>query len=83
MESGLNQFFDYIICVTAPEALRLQRVISRDKAQAEQVKKRMQNQMEESLKCKQSDFVLYNDSEHLLIDQVLQIIKELEINIQQ
>ncbi len=81
-ESGLNKCFDHIICVTAPEALRLQRVISRDKAQAKQVKKRMQNQMEESLKCKQSDFILYNDNAHLLIDQVLQIIKELEVKIQ-
>lgn len=77
-EAGLNSAFPYIICVTAPEAIRLNRVMARDKTAPEQVKARIRNQMNDSEKCRQSDFIIYNDDKHPVIDQILKIVEELK-----
>lgn len=72
-ESGTNKGLDFVITVTAPEELRLKRVISRDKISEAEVLKRMENQMTEKEKIKLSDFVIKNDEQDLLIPQVLEI----------
>lgn len=78
-EAGLNTRFKHIICVTAPEEVRIQRVTARDNTDAEQVRERINNQMEEKEKCRQSDFVLCNDGKRMILPQVLEIIHELTI----
>ncbi|HMX05033.1 MAG TPA: dephospho-CoA kinase, partial [Chitinophagales bacterium] len=60
-ESGGNKQLDKVICVTAPEDLRIQRVMQRDNTTEEQVRSRMANQMSEEEKLEKSDFILYND----------------------
>ncbi len=72
-ESGTNKGLDFIITVTAPEKLRIKRVMLRDKISEAEVLKRMENQMSEQEKIKLSDFVIMNDEENLLIPQVLEI----------
>jgi dephospho-CoA kinase len=72
-ESGSAAGLDYIIGVAAPQALRIQRTIERDKISRDEVMKRMQNQLEESMKMKLCDFVIYNDEQQLVIPQVLQL----------
>ncbi|GAB4497814.1 MAG: dephospho-CoA kinase [Saprospiraceae bacterium] len=73
IESGSHQFLDFLIVVTAPEDLRVQRVMQRDGVSAEQVRARMANQMPETEKVKLADFVVVNDGERMLIPQVWQI----------
>lgn len=73
-EAGLNTEFQTIICVTAPEAERLARVINRDRTTPAQVKARIQNQLDDSAKCQQSDFIICNDEQHMVIEQILEII---------
>jgi dephospho-CoA kinase len=59
-----------LIVVTAPEALRLQRVMDRDGLSEEQVLARMQGQMPESDKVALADFVIVNDGSQMLLPQV-------------
>jgi dephospho-CoA kinase len=72
-EAGLEKFFDYIIGVTAPASIRLERVIVRDKASAENVLRRMRTQMDEKEKISRCDFVIQNNGKEALLPQVLAI----------
>ncbi|MBU6158841.1 MAG: dephospho-CoA kinase [Bacteroidetes bacterium] len=76
-ESGSAEGLDYVIGVTAPENLRIKRVMERDGLNAAQVKERMHRQLEESIKIKLCDFILHNDEQQLLIPQVLQLHEQL------
>lgn len=70
MESGSYRHLDFIIVVTAPEHLRVQRVVQRDHVTEAQVLARIRQQMPESEKVKRADFVIYNDEQQMLIPQV-------------
>jgi len=59
-ENGSDALCDYIITVTAPETVRIERVVNRDKVTIKQVKERMQHQWNEALKIKKSDFTIEN-----------------------
>jgi dephospho-CoA kinase len=72
-ESGSWKNLDAIVCVTAPETLRIERVMQRNGFSREQVKARIQNQMPEEEKVSRSQFVIENDGNHSLIEQVLAI----------
>lgn len=69
-ESEAYQLLDKIITVSCPEELRIQRVIERDKTTRENVLQRIKNQLPESEKVNRSDFVIINDDQHSLIEQV-------------
>jgi dephospho-CoA kinase len=72
-ESDAYKHVDYVIGVSAPEALRMQRSMERDNITAEAVKARMSKQMDEAEKMSRCDFVIQNDEEQLLIQQVLKL----------
>ncbi|HNL06856.1 MAG TPA: dephospho-CoA kinase [Chitinophagales bacterium] len=76
-ESGSYQYVDKIITVTAPVELRIARTMIRDQASAEQVQQRIAAQLPDETKIQRSDFVIYNDEQHLLIPQVQQIHQQL------
>lgn len=78
-EAGLTRYFDFIICVTAPQAIRLKRVVLRDATNEDKVKERMQNQADDAEKCRNSDFIIYNDEEHMVVQQVLDILNKLNL----
>lgn len=77
-ESGSAAGLDYVIGVFAPEALRIQRVMYRDGISREQVKQRIDRQIEESVKMKLCDFVIRNDEQEMLIPQVLKLHQYLD-----
>ncbi len=70
-KAGLEKYFDYVIGVTAPESLRLERVIQRDHSSPENVLQRMRQQMDEKEKISRCDFVIENDGIQALLPQVL------------
>ncbi|MEO6456339.1 MAG: dephospho-CoA kinase [Ginsengibacter sp.] len=72
-ESGSNKHLDFIIGVSAPLELRIERAMARDKITREQVLARINKQMDEEEKIGLCDFVLINDEQHLLIPQVLKL----------
>ena len=70
-ESGSQDELDLVIGVYAPRHLRIHRTIQRDAVSREEVLQRMSNQVNEELKMKLCDFVIYNDEQQLLIPQVI------------
>ncbi len=76
-ESGAQQQLNYVIGVQAPEALRIQRTIQRDKITRDEVLARMNRQIDEPLKMKLCDFVVVNDEEKMLIPQVVAVHEKL------
>lgn len=77
-ENGSYVNMDKMITVTAPEALRIQRVIARDKTTEEAVKARIDKQLPDAQKVSLSHFIINNDGQHSLILQVLDIYKSLQ-----
>lgn len=77
IESGSYKHLDNLIVVTAPEALRIRRVMQRDGLAEEQVRARMSNQMPEEEKLKLADAVIVNDGIRMLIPQVWRIHRSL------
>ena len=76
-ESGAHEALDKIIAVTAPEALRIQRVVERDDSDESAVRARMDQQIPEAEKVKRADFVIYNDGQQLLLPQIQRIHRAL------
>lgn len=73
-EAKSNTALDKIIVVSAPEALRIKRVLLRDKHRTEeQVKDIIRNQLMEEEKLKLADYIIINDETKALIPQVLQL----------
>jgi len=59
-ETGGDKLCDFVMLVTAPEEIRLQRIVSRDNANIEEAKLRMSAQLSDKYKAELSDFVIYN-----------------------
>ncbi len=76
-ESGGYKEFDHIIVVTAPEAVRIARVVNRDNTTPEAVAARIKSQMPEAEKVEKADYIIDNDGEHALLKQVIQLHREL------
>jgi dephospho-CoA kinase len=73
-ETKSNQFLDKVVVVSAPEALRIKRVLLRDAQRNEQqVKDIIQNQLTEEEKLKRADYIIVNDESRLVIPQVIQL----------
>ena len=73
IESGSYLSLDKLIVVTAPEKVRLQRVMERDNLSLEAVKEKMKNQLTDDEFLKYADFRIINDGKKLLIPQVRKI----------
>lgn len=76
-EGGSYKNFDNIILVTAPEELRIERVMQREKCSKEEVIKRIAKQWPEEKKKALSDYCIINDQNHSLIQQVIDIHQKL------
>lgn len=70
-EAGTSVGLDTIIGVTAPEDLRIARVMARDHVTRDEVLKRMRHQLDDSKKMERCTIVLDNNEKTLLIPQVL------------
>ena len=70
-ETGGESKLDGVILVTAPETVRIERVMNRDKVSENQVRDRMAAQWSEEEKLKKSDYHIVNDGKTAVIPQVL------------
>ncbi|MGO3690879.1 MAG: dephospho-CoA kinase, partial [Psychroflexus halocasei] len=59
-EHNRQSFFDKTLLVTAPKALRIERVMKRDSVTEDEVLKRMDNQWSEFRKKELADYTLNN-----------------------
>lgn len=76
-ENGLQKYFDAVILITADEALRIRRVMKRDKVSEEKVRARMNQQLPDHRKKQLTSFVIENNGDSSLIRQVHSIHKQL------
>jgi dephospho-CoA kinase len=76
-ESGTQSNFDYIIGISSPQSMRLNRTIKRDNTIRELILEKMENQLDEQVKMKLCDFVLQNDEKTLLTTQVIAVHEKL------
>ena len=72
-ESGIEDMFDKIIVVDAPENIRIERVMQRDNINEQQVRARMKNQLPGNVIASRGDSIVKNYGEYLLIPQVLEL----------
>lgn len=74
VEAGSYKTLDRLIVVSAPESLRIQRVLKRDPHRtAQQVRDVMGSQLSEEKKLALADDVIVNDETRLVIPQVLEL----------
>ena len=76
-ESDSHKGLKHVICVSAPDELRLIRVMNRDGVSETQVRARMSKQWQQSKKTALADFHLNNNEERLLVPQILAIHQQL------
>lgn len=76
-EAGSDKALDTILVVSAPEELRINRVLQRDKHRtAQQVMDIIRNQLKEEEKLKLSDYIIVNDGNSPVIPRVLELHKQ-------
>jgi len=62
LESGAHEGLDGLVVVTAPEFLRVQRVVDRDGVSAGEVRGRMAAQLPQADKAARADWIIENDA---------------------
>lgn len=78
-ESGRYKECDFIITVTAPEEVRIERVLKRDNTTREQVLSRMKMQWNDEKRISLSNFVINNSNLKIAKEEVVKILKILNI----
>ena len=76
-ESNAHRNMDFIVTVSAPEEVRIERATRRDHCNREAVEARIKNQMSDELREKGADFVIVADNKKMLIPQVLELHNKL------
>ena len=79
-EAGAEKRLDAICVVTAPKALRIARVMARDRVSAEKVLARMSRQMSQEEKAGRADVVLVNDGDMVAARRKSQRLYELAMS---
>lgn len=77
-EAGMDADVNLVLAVCAPESLRLQRAVRRDKSNEAAIKSRMQRQMDEDDYASRAHHIILNDGAHSLIAQVASLLERLE-----
>lgn len=76
-ETGGGSAFDHLVVVSAPEDLRIRRVMRRDGAGEEAVRARLRSQTDEATRLALADTVIVNDDRTLVVPQVLDLHRRL------
>ncbi|MBK3519355.1 dephospho-CoA kinase [Carboxylicivirga marina] len=76
-ENGSYKKFDKNILVTAPLAIRTNRVMKRDGFSEDEVKIRISRQWTDEAKIQLTDYIIKCDGKHLVMPQVFKILKDL------
>ena len=76
-ESGAYELVDHVVVVTAPEEVRIQRVMQRDGISREKVQEWMLRQWPQEEVIKRADYEIVNDGQQDLNKQIEQLLKTL------
>ena len=69
---------DYVISVSCPKKIRLERVLKRDGLSSNEILLRMKNQLDFNALEKMSDFIIFNDGNKLIVPQIMKILNEID-----
>lgn len=75
-ESGFDRNCDAVVAVTAPEDLRIQRVMRRDSAEEAEVTARVRAQLSEAERVKRATFKVANDRDEEALDREVDAVWE-------
>ncbi len=76
-EAGSYKSVDKMIVVTAPESIRISRILARDPHRSQKdIEAIMKSQWPEEKKLNRANFVIHNDDQHMIIPQVLNLHSE-------
>jgi|TARA_B100001063_G_C16763066_1_gene557049 dephospho-CoA kinase len=76
-ESNSYKILHKVIVINSPIETRIERVVKRDHVKKEDVLKRIENQSSDRERMEKADWIIYNDSNHSLIEQVMKIHQEI------
>ena len=79
-ETGVYLELHKTILITAPEDIRIKRVIERDGCTESEVRARMANQMTDEEKKRLADFTIDNSSNQLILPQIINIVQILRLS---
>jgi dephospho-CoA kinase len=74
-ENGGYKECDYMVLVTAPKEVRIDRIMRRDHVEKEDILRRMQHQWSDEKKAPLADFIIHNETTDGTSKQVLEIHK--------
>ena len=80
-EAGSAKDLDKVIAVTAPDSIRIERVMKRDGRSEEEVKKIIKRQLPQDRIASMADFVIINDETQMVTPQVLDMHREFKESI--
>ena len=75
-ESGIYRLVDKVIAVVAPKEIRIQRVMERDHISREKVLEWMNRQMDQEEIIQRADYVIVNDGQKDIDQQLKNIIRQ-------
>ncbi|MDE6183232.1 MAG: dephospho-CoA kinase [Rikenellaceae bacterium] len=77
-ESGLDKAVDTIVVITAPEELRIERIVRRDGCSAGEARRRIDAQMSQERLAEAADYVITADDATPVLPQLEGVLAELE-----
>lgn len=78
-ESGLSDLMDSVLSITAPEEIRINRVIERDNTTKDKILDRIKNQINEKDRLSKSDYIIStNQPLNNIKDILLRLVKEMK-----
>jgi dephospho-CoA kinase len=76
-ESGASRMMDRIVTVVTPMEERIERLVRGNKFTREQITERVKNQIDDESRIKQSDYVIFNSENDMIVPAVLGIHGEM------
>jgi dephospho-CoA kinase len=76
-ESGASRMMDKIVTVVTPMEERIERLVRGNRLTREQIIERINNQIDDESRIKQSDYVVFNSENDMIIPAILGIHKEM------
>jgi dephospho-CoA kinase len=76
-ESGANKFMDRIVTVVTPLEERIERLVNGKRLSKEQIMERIKNQIDDESRVKQSDFIIYNSENNMIIPAIIGVHEEM------
>ena len=73
-ETGAYKTFDATILVTSPHDLKIKRIMQRDHSNEAEILGRMNNQWSDEQKIQLATYVISNDEQHGLLEQIEKVI---------